>query len=116
MPLDDATPWGDPDWSPDGSRIVFSSWPIHDFNDKNVQVYSARPDGSDIRQLTTPGSGGEGAPSWTPDGTHILLWGPTTFWMMDPDGRNQRPINAMKLTYFGDKFGYGYYAYLQPTP
>ena len=53
MPLDEATPWGDPDWSPDGSRIVFSSWPIHDFNSDKVQVYSARPDGSDIKQLTT---------------------------------------------------------------
>ena len=79
-------------------------------------MYSARPDGSDVQQLTTTGRGGQGAPSWAPDGRHILFWGPTTFWMMDPDGRNQRPINAKKLTYFGDIFGYGYYGYLQPTP
>ena len=36
--------------------------------------------------------------------------------MMDPDGGNQRPINQTKLTFFGDTLGYGYYAYLQPTP
>lgn len=110
------TPWGDPDWSPDGSRIVFSSWPIHDFNDSKVNVYSVRPDGSELRKLTDSGCGGCGAPSWTPDGAHILFWGPTTFWLMDPDGGNQRPINASKLTYFGEKLGYGYYGYLQPTP
>jgi TolB protein len=110
------TPWGDPDWSPDGSRIVLSSWPIHDFNDGKVNVYSVRPDGSDLKPLTDSGCGGCGAPSWTPDGAHILFWGPTTFWMMEPDGVNQRPINSTKLTYFGATFGYGYYGYLQPTP
>ena len=45
-----------------------------------------------------------------------MFWGPTTFWMMDPDGRNQRPINQTKLTFFGDTLGFGYYGYLQPTP
>jgi Tol biopolymer transport system component len=113
--LSAGTPWGDPDWSPDGSRIVLSSWPIHDFNDEKVNVYSVRPDGSDLKPLTSSGCGGCGAPSWTPDGAHILFWGPTTFWLMDPDGANQRPINATKLTYFGTTLGYGYYGYLQPT-
>lgn len=115
--LPSGTPWGDPDWSPDGSRIVVSSWPIHDFNDGRVNVYSVRPDGSDLKQLTKSSvCGGCGAASWTPDGAHIFFWGPTTFWLMDPDGANQRPINSSKLTYFGDKLGYGYYGYLQPTP
>ena len=115
MGLPTGTPWGDPDWSPDGSRIVFSSWPIDDFNVGTVEVYSAKPDGSDLKQLTQGSCGGCGAPSWTSDGAHILFWGPTTFFMMDPDGGNQRPINAEKLTFFGDKLGYGYYGYLQPT-
>ena len=83
--------------------------------DGKVNVYSVRPDGSDLKPLTDSGCGGCGAPSWTPDGAHILFWGPTTFWLMDPDGANQRPINASKLTYFGDKLGYGYYGYLQPV-
>ena len=116
MGLPTGTPWGDPDWSPDGSRIVFSSWPIEDFNDGRVEVYSARPDASDLKQLTQSECGGCGAPTWTSDGAHIFMWGPTTFFMMDPDGGNQRPINASKLTFFGDTLGYGYYGYLQPTP
>jgi Tol biopolymer transport system component len=110
------TPWGDIDWSPDGSRIVLSSWPIHEFNDGRVNVYSALPDGSDLKALTDSTCGGCGAPSWTPDGAHILFWGPTTFWLMEPDGSEQRPINESKLTYFGDTLGYGYYGALQPTP
>jgi len=110
------TPWGDIDWSPDGSRIVLSSWPIHEFNDGRVNVYSALPDGSDLKPLTDARCGGCGAPSWTPDGAHILFWGPTTFWLMEPDGSDQRPINNAKLTYFGDTLGYGYYGALQPTP
>jgi Tol biopolymer transport system component len=116
MGLPTGTPWGDPDWSPDGSRIVFSSWPIRDFNKDSVSVYSARPDGSDLTMLTEVLCGGCGAPSWTSDGRHILFWGPTTFWLMDPDGKNPAPINDAKLTFFGDTLGYGYYGLLQPTP
>jgi dipeptidyl aminopeptidase/acylaminoacyl peptidase len=116
MGLPAGTPWGDPDWSPDGSRIVFSSWPIGNFNKDTVSVYTARPDGSDVKMLTDISCGGCGAPSWTPDGAHILFWGPTTFWLMDPDGQNQAPINEPKLTFYGPTLGYGYYGSLQPTP
>ena len=75
MGLPTGTPWGDPDWSPDGSRIVFSSWPIADFNKASVSVFSARPDGSGLKDLTTSLCGGCGAPSWTSDGAHILFSG-----------------------------------------
>jgi hypothetical protein len=36
-----------PDWSPDGSRIVF----VREFEDKPFQIWSVRPDGSDLRQI-----------------------------------------------------------------
>jgi hypothetical protein len=110
----DGTPVGDADWSPDGSRIAFSSCPIHDFNDACANVYTARVDGTDV-QLLTPTNVGYGAPSWTPDGAHIMYWGPRTFHLMDPDGSNARPINRGELSYSeGD--GYGYYALFQPLP
>lgn len=108
----DGTPVGDAEWSPDGSQIVFSSCPIHDFNDACAAVYTARPDGTDV-QLLTPTNVGYGAPSWTPDGKHIMYWGPVTFHLMDPDGSNPNAINRMELSF---DVGYGYYAYLQPTP
>jgi TolB protein len=114
LPVLDGTPVGDAEWSPDGSRIVFGSCPIEDFNGDCVDtsVYTSRPDGTDV-QLLTPTGVGYGAPSWTPDGSHIMYWGPLTFHMMDPDGSNPNAINRMDLTF---DVGFGYYAYLQPTP
>lgn len=101
-----------------------------DFDDPTVNVYSVRPDGSDLKQLTDfLVCVGCGAPSWTPDGAHILFGGPdtsgpdpsprTTFWLIDPDGANQRPINTSKLRHDGaatlDGLGGGK-GYLQPAP
>lgn len=49
-----------PDWSPDGTRIVF--W----LEDQAVYIMNA--DGSDLHEVTAPG----GTPSFTPDGRHIV--------------------------------------------
>ncbi len=46
MGLPTGTPWGDPDWSPDGSRSC-QFRPIDDFNVATVEVVRAKPDGSD---------------------------------------------------------------------
>jgi Tol biopolymer transport system component len=116
LALPDGIPYGDADWSPDGSRIVFSSWPIRDFNDRRANVFTVRPDGSDLRPLTDSRCGGCGAPSWTPDGAHILFWSSNRFWLMEPDGSGQQPIDAVKLTFGGDAQGYADYGFIQPTP
>jgi Tol biopolymer transport system component len=117
LPLPDDDPYGDADWSPDGSRLVFGRCPIHEFNGAcaNTDVYTARPDGSDLQLLTRPGVG-YGAPSWTDDG-QIMFWGPTTFYLMDADGQSAHRINESgALSMFGSVLGYGYYGLLQPTP
>jgi Tol biopolymer transport system component len=49
-----------PDWSPDGTRIVF--W----LEDQAIYIMNA--DGSDLHRVTEPG----GQPSFTPDGRHIV--------------------------------------------
>jgi WD40 repeat protein len=75
-------------WSPDGARIVFTS---PDGDGRNI--YTIRPDGTDLSQLTTDGIS-TGA-SWTPDGRIIFVRlsgaghnGALGFWTMDADGTN----------------------------
>jgi Tol biopolymer transport system component len=114
LALPSETPWGDPDWSPDGTRIVFSSYPVrYKSAGETPEVYSVRPDGTDFKQLTRMGVG-SGAPSWTSDGAHIFFWGYQTFYLMDPNGGNAAAINRSALSFFND--GYGFYGALQPTP
>jgi Tol biopolymer transport system component len=92
-----------PGWSPDGSRIVFTRRQA----DGNYDVFTIRPDGSDLRRLTSSGAV-DGHAVWTTDGKHILwnsgMYGwrdeaalyDNTFqpyapiFMMNPDGTEKR--------------------------
>ena len=49
-----------PAWSPDGSRIAFSST-----RDGNTEIYSMNPDGSDQVNLTS-NPAGDDDPAWSP--------------------------------------------------
>ncbi len=63
-----------PGWSPDGSRIVFASHQYDpDPNDavEIMDVFTMRPDGSDVRKLTDS-VGYSGSASWSPDGRWIV--------------------------------------------
>ena len=117
IPLPTGLTAGDPSWSPDGSRIVFSSQPIHDWNDVGVpdmpDVYTVRPDGADLRQLTH--DGGSGSPTWTSDGK-ILFYSQRAMWLMDADGSNAAPVYPEGPTLWGEATGWSYYGYWQPTP
>jgi Tol biopolymer transport system component len=66
-----------PDWSPDGQRIVFNTYPIGSFQDttKAQNLYTIRPDGTGLTQLTHFGENDARAvePTWTPDGKRIIF-------------------------------------------
>ena len=57
-----------PAWSPDGSRIAFSS-----DRGGTRAIWTMRPDGSDMAQVTTSPAARDFEPSWSPDGRRIVF-------------------------------------------
>jgi Tol biopolymer transport system component len=96
------TGWGmnaaEPDWSPDGSTIVFNS---ADDQIQRAGVFVIRPDGTGLRRLTHGHDVGSFRPCWSPTGTQIVftrvMFGPDgagafRFYTMRPDGTHAAPI------------------------
>ncbi|KYK37375.1 MAG: hypothetical protein AYK19_21645 [Theionarchaea archaeon DG-70-1] len=81
--------WGDsnPEWSPDGKKIVFSSYRYG-----NDDIYVMDADGSNLTNLTN-NPARDMHPSWSPDGKKILFAsyrdGNWEIYVMDADGSNQ---------------------------
>jgi Tol biopolymer transport system component len=77
-----------PGWSPDGGRIAF----VSDRDGNDFEVYTVRPNGSNVRQLTF-NDAGDFRPDWSPDGGQITfttdLDGDYEVYVMDTDGGNQ---------------------------
>ncbi len=83
-------------WSPDGSRIAFASTRGKPTNhDTDFEIFTMRPDGSDIRQLTD-NNVPDHNPAWRPDGAKIAFDSnrpaPTNIWLMNPDGSQQTKL------------------------
>jgi TolB protein len=96
------TPWslnaGDrADWSPDGTRILFRSYEDEDERTQS-QLYTIRPDGTDLRQLTNfPDGTVLLHASFSSDGEQIVFAmggkdGEADIFVMNADGTEIRPI------------------------
>jgi len=109
-----------PDWSPDGTRIVFTTYDLGArdggfFGDPAPpsDLYTIRPDGSDLAQLTHNERGTElvrggtasgplsTQPTWTPDGQSIIFvqvdgptWPGWTMATIAADGSSLVPATA----------------------
>lgn len=92
------SPWTDtdPNWSPDGSHIVFVSE-----RDGNSEIWTMRADGSDAVRLTD-NAWAEAMPVWSPDGKQILYTtdrdGSVELFIMNADGSNQ--VNLTNSPYW----------------
>jgi TolB protein len=64
----------DADWSPDGTKIVFTSKPTSDdpINPVHAEIYTINPDGTGLTRLTF-NDYEERGPSWSPDGSRIVF-------------------------------------------
>ncbi|MGH7630419.1 MAG: TolB family protein [Gemmatimonadales bacterium] len=60
----------DPDWSPDGSRIVFES--DRDQQPEYSDIYMMNADGTGLTRLTDDAAW-DGEPAWSPDGSRVAF-------------------------------------------
>jgi Tol biopolymer transport system component len=86
---------GNPDWSPDGKRIVFNS---SYEGQAAVEIYTVRPDGSGLRRLRRePKEAFSFDPVWSPDGRRIAFVRGTLdtlphIWTMKANGKGLRQL------------------------
>lgn len=86
---------GHPDWSADGTRIVFHR------DVGSGEVYLVKPNGGGLLQLLdTTGSNFGLEPRWSPDGTRIIFTRSGQLWTMAAVGSDQ-----VKITEDGTTMG-----------
>ena len=108
---------GAPDWSPDGSVILFSTavGGTGFASSAGNGMWTVHSDGSELTLVCIDCLGHGRMPSWTPDGLQILFWSGSSWGLMDAAGGNQHFINPA-LTFPAIWSDDGAFARLQATP
>src|SRR5262245_60619149 len=93
------------DWAPGGNRIVFSDHAGPMPSDQAQNIFTVRPDGTGLRQLTyfrkLPPDVGTAAGSFSPDGQWIIIKhvndDRSTLWKVRPDGTDLMRIARLRF-------------------
>jgi TolB protein len=92
---DPKSPFSAPEWSPDGTQLVFTS---PSPSSRHGQVYRIDADGSGLTQLTHGTGIDADSPSWSLDGSKIVLKragsAEYAIWVMDADGSGLRRLTS----------------------
>lgn len=86
----------DPEFSPDGTRIAFSS-----VNSGQFQIWLMNSDGSGQTRLTNNNLRGDDEPTWSPDGSKIAFVGGAQIWVINADGTNEINLSGART---GDNY------------
>lgn len=82
-----------PSWSPDGEWLAFMS-----YEDGAINLFKARPDGSELTRLTSNSTGYVSNAAWSPDASQIAYTfytdyeQPAELWVMNADGSGSRQL------------------------
>ena len=91
-----------PDWSPDGSKLVFEST-----REGKFALYTIQIDGADLRKLTSGVANDEQA-RWSPDGKQIVFFsdrdGREQLYLMNSDGSQQRRLTNAEAQDFNPSY------------
>jgi Tol biopolymer transport system component len=93
---------GAPGWSPDGRKIVYTSFPDADWTKGFICTINS--DGGGLTRLTNEPLKATGPPRWSPDGTRIAFRvsdNPNAIYVMKADGRNQMKLTDVATGLFG---------------